>query len=183
MAKHLHQKFQKQSEAVVSIFLQEDVSNSDENGFCEDLLDQIYYQLSPKPHNGYDLADSLYTTYKHSHDHGIWGSRHLLRKALLARLSSLEHAFLVLDGIDRCYEGTVLGEELSRLQDHGLKIMTTSRVPCNASVDRVSCDTDAHCDDFFPPYTNLYWWCHKCKDENDMICQPCREKGHGCRKW
>lgn len=183
MVAQLQEKFKGRDEAVASIFLQDNVNHSKENDFYEAILNSVYIQLSTRHHDSQDLANYFYKSYGEARAHGQRRPRHLLRKALSARLAMLEHAFLVVDDIDRCYEGSLLESELSRLQIHGLKIMTTSRVPLHASMATGECDTDAHKDDWYPQRCKVYWWCENCKDENYIICHSCKDEGHTCKTW
>ncbi|KAH7051071.1 hypothetical protein B0J12DRAFT_661973 [Macrophomina phaseolina] len=176
----LRERFRGQKEAVAAIFLLDDVNYSHEGRFCEDLLDSVYCQLSSRQPHPEDLATSFYATYRDAREHGKQNVLHLLRKALAARLAILERAFLVLDDIDRCYESSALEAELSRLQELGLKILVTSRVPLNTSVLEYRCDTGVHGkEEWEVPCCKVCWWCSKCK--YDIICHGCKEAGHVCK--
>jgi hypothetical protein len=102
-----------------------------------------------------------------------------LRECLRHYLHS-QHAFLILDGLD--YFGAalqyVLRAELVNLQDQGLRIMLTTRLPdYTIAPDNTSCD-GCHSEESL----KLFWTCMKCKPMGNYfdICYDCKEKKQPC---
>ncbi|KAH7036328.1 hypothetical protein B0J12DRAFT_789052 [Macrophomina phaseolina] len=166
---------------VASVFIQADVI-SHEASFIEDILASIFRQLCAvnRPHARDVIVMEKYEEYVQAREERQRNHTRikLIRGALHARLHTLERAFLIIDGIDRCSSALdlFLENELSQLQNGNVKIMITSRIPCLREPAEVvvcdGCDSEEH--------MVLFWRCKTCKGELFDLCQHCKMKGIFC---
>ncbi|KAF2761057.1 hypothetical protein EJ05DRAFT_473619 [Pseudovirgaria hyperparasitica] len=171
---------------VATIFIQKDVAFRDQT-FIQAFLESLYHQLSYERDDG-GLATGAFLSYKQALDvkpaRSMAHRLKLLRKAVYPLIMSLQRAFLVVDGIDRCHQSVTdqLEAELSRLQHYGLSIMTTSRFPQYRSGQAMYCDAPDH-DLHSPPDVpvTVFWGCKWCwASSKYTICQQCKENGDLC---
>ncbi|KDN70109.1 hypothetical protein CSUB01_11924 [Colletotrichum sublineola] len=109
----------------------------------------------------------------------------LLRDALHSCLGLLDHAFLVVDGVDRCSPAVelLLENELLFLASKGLKVFLTSRIYCSRTSPVVFCDS---CPQESRKHLDIYWVCETCNDtgfgskDGHVLCQSCRDEGRTC---
>jgi hypothetical protein len=120
-----------------------------------------------------------------------------LRIPLYSLLQRLQCAYLVVDDLDRCGDQAyhLLYQELSQLQRHGLRILTTSRFSSKEEPTlRFWCD---HCSPDGPEVGKPHIWevdvqvCKMCFDEAEddderngacAVCGDCRKLGKICNK-
>ncbi|KAH8893439.1 hypothetical protein GQ53DRAFT_745693 [Thozetella sp. PMI_491] len=193
VASKLRDKFSGGRDAVASIFLQYDL-RWNEVSFIEDFLVSVFHQLSAK--HVCEAADGdgcrLYVEarrYTRAASVGLRAANRikLIRQALETCVSALEHSFLIVDGIDRCNAAVsiFLEDEFARLRDKGLKVMTTSRIPClREPLDTAYYDCDGPgCED--PRNCRICWACENCRTEDSFIvmCAACMKKGLLCENW
>lgn len=171
---------------MASIFIRSDV-HFNASFFVEDFLRSIFRQLCAS-NTEIEMNASYVAHYKayleaRTLQHRDVVRINLIRNALDSRIKSLDHKFLVIDDFDRCYPAIdlLLEQEMVRLQELGLKIMITSRIPClNKTPTMHYCDA-------CPPkpftYVSVYWQCQTCEGAPFELCEPCKEQGEGCSKW
>lgn len=137
-------------------------------------------------------ADEIYRAYVAACERGDRFSRRikLLRKALYARLLSLDQAFLIVDDFDRCGDAIEIffEDEFARLRRHGLKIFVTSRIVFQRTEHNAWCDTVDSDEEPCPSRgISVYWKCKKCYlngvDNDYVICEQCMLRGEGCKTW
>ncbi|KAH6886272.1 hypothetical protein B0T10DRAFT_490924 [Thelonectria olida] len=186
-ARQLRSKYPSKGSAVASIFIVRDVRWS-EATFIEDLLGSIFRQLKAghtcEGECEVNTALLEYVEACKGHQRGATRIR-LIRRALDLCVASLDHAFLVLDGIDRCSPAVelFLEDEFPRLRASGLRILTTSRIPCLRMPARnYNCDTH-DCPE--PDERLVYWLCQEpeCKKLKIVVCVACKEKNVSCKNW
>ncbi|KAF2186876.1 hypothetical protein K469DRAFT_570948 [Zopfia rhizophila CBS 207.26] len=196
--KYLKQKCQDDNIPIASIFILQDVLDY-ENTFIEDFLGTIYSQLGESEALVDDDSDDLYKEYEKAceEDARVSARINLIQEALYSRLSSCPRAYLILDGPDRCSSALhlMLETHLAALQNRGLSIMITSRLPVFDNGE-AWCDHKYHNrehnegnkgdvddeDDDYDDYEVresliLYLQCKTCED---VMCFPCKEKGEIC---
>lgn len=107
----------------------------------------------------------------------------LVSQALQWRIAEINaggQAFLILDNVDQCNAALreLLDRELSTLQNIGLKVVTTSRLPRYEAFETA---VNRRCD-FHAGYfeTDLYWHCDKCERD---ICESCKGGEEDCCIW
>jgi hypothetical protein len=168
-AQRLHDRFPQAP--VTTLFIGADVLHNDA-AFVEDFLASICRQLDS---TGED--DELDACIEEGHGKRAAIRINLIRELLNKRLSSCERAFLVLDGVDAC--GTalemLLDAELTRLQQRGLLVLVTSRIPLYQKPEDVTCDVHES------ERLTLFWECGVCHEF--IICYPCKEKTNECEIW
>ena len=156
---------------VASVFICTDVRYN-ETAFVEDFLASICRQLEPS-----DEDAQLDGYIERGHGKRVAIRIDLIREVLHERISSRKRTFLVLDGVDRC--GSVLelllGAELANLQQRGLSVLVTSRLPVYEKPEIVTCDVHPS------ERLTLFWECDVCHEF--IICYPCKEKTDQCEKW
>ena len=190
VAERLRKKYSQDREAVAAIFIQYDIV-SNEVSFIEDFLVCLLCQLSAK-HTCSDANCALYKdVFQYARACRV-GQRtvnriRLVRQALATCIASLDRSFLVLDGFDRCGPAVelVLEDEFPRLRAQGLKIMTTSRIPCLREPLKESyydCDGE-NCED--PENRSICWVCQGCVKESYsfILCRDCKGAGQLCTTW
>lgn len=130
-----------------------------------------------------------YTEYKGMRDPRKEGFRirerlRLLRQAVYTQLESTDdlHAYLILDGIDRCGSTLrfLLESELAGLQERGMSILLTSRLAVFEN-DRATCDHSS----LPEPERNalsVFLQCRNCTEEA-VICLPCVKAEKLCPYW
>lgn len=108
----------------------------------------------------------------------------LIREALDACIETLDRAFLVVDGIDRCSPAVKLENELPRLRAKGLKVLTTSRIP-SLQIPWMQFYCDACPDTEQDVERFVYWLCQRpeCLTDLTTICVKCKEENKGCSIW
>jgi hypothetical protein len=190
VARKLREKYTSKKDGVAIILVQADVQWN-EASFVEDLLDSVFRQLAGDYEDA-EVHNMLYSDYQNYLETRRLRQRsatriRMLRKALHQLLSTLENAFLVFDGFDRCSHGVdlFLEEELPRLREKGLRIMTTSRVPClTEPLEDANCDGNhGECPE--PGPHTIYWECQNCKSKEDcfILCPTCHSRGDICSNW
>lgn len=129
-----------------------------------DVLGSIRKQLLPWSSQSEEMAPNEETL-----DHN--------RQSLKTVLTQVGHAFLVIDGLDHCgHEAWFrLEEELSKLNNDGLSILVTSRVPFRRNTTQYDCD---RCPEKRP--VKIYWQCHSCREEDYCVCGNCKIDGDVC---
>jgi hypothetical protein len=151
--------------------------------FLEDLLDTIYNQVSP-PSCDVDPATNLaYGVYKELLRTGQRASKRIdsIAQALRLRIADLARkgdAVLVIDHIDQCSPALreLVQQQFNILQDEGLKILVTSRLPRHEPAMIIWCD-------YHPRDSPLkvFWRCSKCKQKD--ICITCKKEDTSCQQW
>lgn len=154
-----------------------------ELAFLEDLLDNIYNQMSP-PNCDVDPATNLaYGEYKELLHTGQRASKRIdsIAQALRLRTAELARkgdAVLIIDHLDQCSPALreLVQQQLNILQDEGLKILVTSRLPRHESAMTVWCD-------YHPRDSpiKVFWRCSKCQQKD--ICINCKIKDPPCQQW
>ncbi|KAK1964000.1 hypothetical protein LY78DRAFT_715649 [Colletotrichum sublineola] len=190
LATHLKDDYSGRRDAVASIFVQRGVSSSGAS-FVEDVLASLLYQLCAK--HTKIAADEAVTYVAKYRQYFATGERghsddiriQLLRDALHSCLGLLDHAFLVVDGVDRCSPAVelLLENELLFLASKGLKVFLTSRIYCSRTSPVVFCDS---CPQESRKHLDIYWVCETCNDtgfgskDGHVLCQSCRDEGRTC---
>lgn len=185
---------------IVAIYIDEDVFDYD-HGFVEDLLQALYVGLGDTTEVLNDDSERVYKDYSQKRlsegdtQEGLRfkGRLRLLRKALHLRLGTLKsaRAFLLLDGMDLCSQTLrfILEEELIKLSELGLSILTTSRLCVFEQQLEIQCDHDDHGiqpddNDPLPPgareLLSMFLECGRCEF---ILCFPCRDTGRLCPNW
>ena len=190
MAERLREKYARDREAVAAIFIQYDIV-CNETSFIEDFLLCVLRQLSAK-HTCSRANCALHQDVLRYARACRVGQRtvnriRLARQALETCIASLDQSFLVLDGFDRCSPAVelFLEDEFSRLRARGLKIMTTSRIPCLREPVKESyydCDGE-NCEN--PENRKICWVCQGCIKESYsfVLCLGCKGAGQLCKTW
>src|SRR5215469_12024832 len=144
---------------IVKLFISADVHHNDA-AFVEDFLATICRQL------GKD--DELDACIELGHGKRAAVRIHLVRELLHKQLLSRKRAFLVLDGIDGCSTALemLLNAELTSLQQRGLSVLVTSRLPLYEKPEEVTCDVHES------ERLTLFWECGVCHEF--IICYPCK---------
>lgn len=187
ISRHLNDYFRAEQYPIITIRIFEDVPNR-QTDLIEDFLEAVYQELKACPSLLTDNALIPYTEYKRMRDPRKEGFRirerlRLLRKAVYTQLESTDnlHAYLILDGIDRC-ESTLrflLESELAELQERGVSILLTSRLAIFEN-DRATCDHSS----LPEPERNalsVFLQCRTCGDA--VVCLPCVKAGKLCPYW
>ncbi|KAK1976454.1 hypothetical protein LZ30DRAFT_734607 [Colletotrichum cereale] len=187
VATKLKNEYAGKRDATASIFLQTDVSSSGA-AFVEGILKSVLNQLCVK-HNKVATDEAAAYVAKHrqyseSGEHGYHDD--FLRDALHSCLSLLDHAFLIIDGVDRCSPavGLLLENELISLAAKGLKVFLTTRIHCPKTSPVVFCDSGPQ---EKRKRLGVYWTCDTCKERGfgskdaPVLCQSCRSKGRTCK--
>ncbi|KAI9708474.1 MAG: hypothetical protein M1820_003935 [Bogoriella megaspora] len=167
--------------AVASLFLRKDILSNDVN-FVEDCLVSIYQQLNESDEG----STRAFQQYEEACRKGnrIMLRIEAIREALIDLLSSMDRAFLIVDDFDRCHPAAelIFRQQLAVLQQHHLKIMTTSRIPLwgadfvSESVvpEAMTCDGE-RCRNLYKyfkgPPLRLFWICASCTDI--IMCSSC----------
>lgn len=181
---------------LAAIFIQSRPPHEDETDhessqqLIASILRSIYLQLynsgskpnSYSPHSFHSAVESLsdHVEEKLFSTIDLAEQRSCLHTFLNA--SGTARSFLVIDGIDACTYNTWLSieRELAHLQQCGLRIFVTSRVPFQRSIVMHTCHVDA-CELWgqqFEPYDT--WLCRKCYDEEQVkdtvfaVCDTCK---------
>ena len=180
VAKRLGAYYQGKNVAVVSVFIQADVS-SNYIPFIEDFLGVIYGQLS-KGAIGGDESDKPYERYKAACKDGLHCASRmsLIKNALSTKLETTEHSFLILDGYDHGDKTLqfLLDPELESLQRRGVSVMLTRRVPVFERPLFIM-----YCDNCSTGYLQLYWVCQECDEDTCFtLCYACKDTGPLCQK-
>ncbi len=174
-------------DAVASVFIHKDVTGN-EGAFIEDFLVLVLYQLySQFSSTALGLVATRHVErYLQARDQGWRGTTRirLIQQALKSHISSLDHALLVVDGIDRCSSAVehFLDNELAQLREYGLRVLTTSRVP---SFDMHYCCDREGCPNQESP-GHIFWDCQPCRstgEEPFILCHQDRQQGLPCGKW
>jgi hypothetical protein len=153
-----------------------------ELAFLEDVSDSIYKQLTP-PGSVVNVAtQDMYSQYSNIQ---YTGQRACLRmtsiaQALMRRVNELAeegHVFLVIDHLDLCSPSLkeLLRRDLAVLQDRGLRILVTSRLPRHEPAIEKFCD---YHDDDCP--IQIYWHCPNCEGD---ICEACKGEQSFGERW
>ena len=168
-AGRLHDRFPEVP--VATLFISTDIRHS-EAAFVEDFLATACRQLDS---TGED--DELDACIERGHGKRAAVRIHLIREVLYKRLSSHQRAFLVLDGVDGCSAALemLLDTELASLQQRGLSVLVTSRLPLYEKPEEVTCDVHAS------ERLTLFWECGVCHEF--IICYPCKAKTNMCEIW
>jgi len=154
-----------------------------ELAFLEDLLDTIYSHVSP-PSCIIDPATTLaYGAYKETLRTGKRASKRISSISQALRLRTAELAkkgdvVLIIDHLDQCSTALreLIQQHLDVVQDEGLKILVTSRLPRHELVMNIWCD-------YHPrdsPLT-VFWRCSKCQERD--ICINCKREDTSCQQW
>lgn len=98
-----------------------------------------------------------------------------LRTAELVRKGG---AVLIIDHLDQCSPALreLVQQQFNILQDKGLKILITSRLPRQEPAITIRCD-------YHPrgaPLT-VFWNCSKCQEQD--ICITCKKEDPPCQQW
>lgn len=153
-----------------------------ELAFLEDILASIYKQLTPVDSPIADATKRSYREYNKSQHTGRRASERidLIARALRCRIEDLSkdgRAFLLVDQIEQCSPSLqeLVQRELKTLQNRGLKIMITSRLP------RYEAVVDRWCD-YHPRDLpiQIFWRCCICERD---ICATCRGNQRYCLSW
>jgi hypothetical protein len=195
VANYIEKRSEKGKAAVISIFLQQDVT-AYETAFLEDVLLEIYQRLEGHQTETEEPGE-LYDEYKEARFVTLEGSRtnrriDLIRKAVLSRVKDLLKSirvYLVLDGLERCNSilRLLLETELSALQDCGLSIFITSRIAVFEQLEAF-CDNPNHgdaseeeqIDEDDLEALELYF---VCRNDDQVMCFPCRDANRRCGEW
>jgi hypothetical protein len=175
---HLKEHPKLRNYPIVAISIDADISDY-EHGFVEDLLDdvseRVYEDYSQKRQSKGTTREGLRFKDRIC----------LLREALRLRLEALNNAraFLLLDGMDRCSQTLrfMLEEELAKLAEMGLSILTTSRL-CVFEQVEVHCDGQPGDDTHAQEAVSMYLECGLCVDDF-TLCISCRDSGRLCPRW
>lgn len=167
---------------LANIFI-DDCEIENELSFLEDLLGTIYNQLSP-PGCDIDLAtSSAYEPYSELSRTGQRASKRIdsIARALRLRTTELVRegdVVLIIDHLDRCSPALqeLVQQHLSILQNEGMKILITSRLPTYEPAIDIFCDY--HTQD--TPLV-VFWRCSKCQKRD--ICVNCKESDTRCTNW
>jgi len=156
---------------VATLFISADVQHNDA-AFVEEFLVVTCRQL-----NSTGEDDDLDAAIERGHGQRATVRINLIREVLYKRLSSHRRAFLVLDGVDRCGEALemLLDAELASLQQRGVSVLVTSRLPVYEKPEEVTCDVHAS------ERLTLFWECGVCHEF--VICYPCKENTNRCEVW
>lgn len=168
---------------IASIFIR-DGPIENELVFFEDFLHSVYRQLNRSTLPIGHAASAAYEKYTHACDSGKRTSiriemiEQVLRRKI-ADIRKVNHAFLVVDNLDQCNSSLkeLLRRQLSILNDQGLSILVTSRLPQHERQEDVWCDF--HEKGFFPQ--EFYWQCMIC--EKCFICEDCKGQEQLCFDW
>ena len=152
--------------------------------FVAEVLDNISSQLcgsSERLNNRKDQVNLHAKKVELPKNHSLES----LHEALRSLVKSLDRAFLILDDLDACGPmlSLLLEDQLSWLQQLGVSILVTSRVPHQKNWELAYCDVDTHCDvDPNHRELDIYWKCKLCLEDDYVICDMCKEQKHACLK-
>ncbi|USP77062.1 uncharacterized protein yc1106_04336 [Curvularia clavata] len=153
-----------------------------ELAFLEDLLDTIYNQVSPARCDIDPATRLTYGAYKELLRTGQRASRRIdsIAQALRLRIAELVRkgdAVLIIDHLDQCSPvlRELVQQQLDILQDEGLKILVTSRLPRHEPAMTIWCD-------YHPQDSPLkvFWRCSKCQQKD--ICINCKREDTPCQQ-
>lgn len=188
LSKHLQNYFKADEYPIITLHINEDVLDH-QTEIVEDFLAATFRGLENFRTIQADRALPTYYKYCQERDAtDTEGCRRrerlrLIRKALHLALANTEdlHAYLLLDGIDRCGATLrlLLESELSALQRLGMSILLTSRLA-------VFENEEATCDHSSLPLSmrkalDVYMQCQSCDEA--IICLPCMREGKVCQEW
>ncbi len=185
----LRQSYSGERDAIAAVFIRDDVRWG-EASFIEDFLLCIFRQLREgirSPLESDSVALRQYDKYLEARQLGQRNAARIkaIREALDLLIASLDNAFLIMDGFDRCSPAVdlFLEDEFPRMRRAGLRIMTTSRIPCLLEPFEVYACDGLQCP--MPRRRRVYWECQKCKlDDVSMdLCHVCIETQPVCRRW
>ncbi|XP_014555932.1 hypothetical protein COCVIDRAFT_101023 [Bipolaris victoriae FI3] len=173
---------EEQTFQLANIFINHRNRIENELAFLEDLLDSIYNQVSP-PSCDVDPATVLaYSAYKELLRTGQRASKRIDSIAQALRLRTAELArkgdvVLIIDHLDQCSPALreLVQHHFDALQDEGLKILVTSRLPRHEPAMIIWCDY--HPQD--SPLT-VFWRCSKCQQKD--ICIDCKREDTPCEQ-
>lgn len=155
-----------------------------ELAFLEDVLHSIYEQLSPSSSPESLAVRAKYNAYNDARHKGRRASLrvYLIAQTLRLRVSEISEAgraFLVIDHLDFCSPSLkeLIERELSMLQEGGLKILLTSRLPRHEEAEDTWCDSSDHVQNL---PLKLYWHCPSCGED---ICEVCKGDQTFCSEW
>lgn len=171
-----------QTTQLATIFIHDDWIEN-ELTFLEDLLDSIYKQVTPPGSAVNAETQAAYSAYMKSQHTGQRASQRLelVAKALRHRTVGLNRkgdVVLIIDHLDQCSPALreLMQRELSMLQDEGLKILTTSRLPRHEPAVVRWCD-------YHPRDRSLqvFWRCSNCQKTD--VCVHCKGEQSFCKNW
>ncbi|KAK8127354.1 hypothetical protein PG984_008462 [Apiospora sp. TS-2023a] len=168
--------------ATISIFLQSlptHAGNGNSYPLSTQLLLEIQRQLESNAH-----VSDIEGEEDDNKSNGAQRHHEIGEEALYGwirdQIKLLDRAFLVIDDLDLAFQDIAqyreLESQLSRLQDLGFKILTTSRVPYLTGELR-GCDVATHSG---PAQIRFWWHCETCGSGAYDICHECKSAGNGC---
>ncbi|KAJ8113755.1 hypothetical protein OPT61_g4184 [Boeremia exigua] len=126
---------EEQTAHLATIFI-DDHRIENELAFLEDILDSIYNQVTPRGSTLDDATNMAYSEYRKCLHTGRRAAKRIeaVAKALRRRITDLAaggDAVLIIDHLDQCSPALreLVEQHLSTLQDDGMKILVTSRLP------------------------------------------------------
>ncbi|KAJ6278922.1 hypothetical protein J3E71DRAFT_402057 [Bipolaris maydis] len=153
-----------------------------ELAFLEDLLNTIYNQVSPPSCDVDPATDLAYGAYKELLRTGQRASKRIDSIAQALRLRTAELAkkgdvVLIIDHLEQCSPALreLVQQQFNILQDEGLKILVTSRLPRHEPAVSVWCDY--HPEDL---PLKVFWRCSKCQQTD--ICITCKREDTPCQQ-
>lgn len=153
-----------------------------ELAFLEDLLDTIYNQVSPPSCDVDPATNVAYGAYKELLRTGQRVSKRINSIAQALRLRTAElvrkgDVVLIIDHLDQCSPALreLVQQQFNILQDEGLKILVTSRLPRHEPAIIIWCD-------YHPQDSPLqvFWRCSKCQQKD--ICINCKREDTPCQQ-
>ncbi|OAL56115.1 hypothetical protein IQ07DRAFT_498472 [Pyrenochaeta sp. DS3sAY3a] len=172
---------EEQTAHIATIFIS-DHRIENELAFLEDLLDSIYKQVTP-PGCSFDATTNMaYSEYRKCQRMGRRAAQRIetVAKALRLRIKGLAKTgdvVLVIDHLDQCSPALreLVQGQLDILQDNGLKMLVTSRLPKYEPAVVRWCD-------YHPRKTpiQIFWRCSSCQRED--ICVDCKKDGILCKQ-
>lgn len=174
--RHLKRAFPVSTTGIAAIFFKR--SAAEIEGTVRAVLESVQGQLAP-----ITLATGARALSTHP-------SLDDVREALFECLSKDRRAFLVIDDFDLCSleVAAAVEEELTKLQDRGLSIFVTSRLPREVMLNVGHCDAVPE-DSPWHAYENLnMWWvCATCRnnerpEEDNNVCND-HVKEYVCDTW
>lgn len=185
-ARHIHEVASRSGREKIylaTVYIRDSPIES-ELAFVEDVLRIVFSELTP---SHADIGSGVLERYKEYKRARFTGRKVSFRISLIAQalqeriaeVCAVDQAFLILDNLDHCSAPLkeLIVRELAAIQQVGLKIMLTSRLPRyenHGTMDK-NCDFNEEHFSISP-----YWHCRNCKKD---ICEICKGDETNCRGW